>query len=329
MDATKIDVILLNWNGEKLINKCLDSLKKQIYKHFKLVIVDNNSTDNSIKNLDLSGLNYSMIKLDENLGFARGMNQGIANSKSDYLILLNYDVYLKEDYLQNLVTIFDKNPKIGVLGGQAFDWDGILFSNIHQESSGYFAPYVKGKFYKLPDESLYRVERVHGSFPAFRRASLDLVFSVKNEFYDEDFITTWEDSDLWMVCKLLNIPIAHSNKLVAWHYGSASWGGAKKFIEKPFDTQVMVLRNRIAIILQNFPSLVLLITLPVILIFEILQIIYYSLFSRDLLKAEVVALTQIKCDFKKIINKRKKLQKNKKIKAIHFLSVFSSRYKKI
>ena len=109
---SKVTIIIPNYNGIKFMKDCIESLRIQTYKNFEILVVDNGSKDESVDYLrDLesyeSNLNIKAIYLDENLGFAGGVNVGLAACDSKYVILLNNDTEVFPDYVEMLVEIQD------------------------------------------------------------------------------------------------------------------------------------------------------------------------------------------------------------------------------
>lgn len=105
-EPRKVAVVMVNYNGEVYIKKCLDSIYSQTYKNIFVVVVDNFSTDNSVKLIAESYKDIYLIKNSENLGFAMGNNIGIEyamNQGADYILLLNVDTWIEKDMVKNLV----------------------------------------------------------------------------------------------------------------------------------------------------------------------------------------------------------------------------------
>ncbi|PSO44618.1 MAG: hypothetical protein BRC22_02175 [Parcubacteria group bacterium QH_9_35_7] len=103
----KLSVQLVTWNGEKYIPHLFDSLKNQSFDDWKLNILDNDSKDKTVKLIEQElqdfDTDYEFKKSDENLGFAVGHNQIYQDTESEYVLLLNQDMYLEPDCLENLV----------------------------------------------------------------------------------------------------------------------------------------------------------------------------------------------------------------------------------
>ncbi|MEX2145346.1 MAG: glycosyltransferase family 2 protein [Candidatus Spechtbacterales bacterium] len=124
-------VILLNWNSFKDTIVCLRSLGKVKYKRVNILVVDNNSSDNSVFELekfkaDNPGLNLEIVKNNENSGFAGGCNVGIRKSLTcgaDYVLLLNNDTEVSPDFISPLLCEAEKNKKAGIISPAIFFYD--------------------------------------------------------------------------------------------------------------------------------------------------------------------------------------------------------------
>ncbi len=123
----KIDtmVIIVNWNGQHLLGDCLQSLQEQTNQNFKIILVDNGSTDSSVSYTRENFSKVKIIELTENTGFAKGNNIGISraleNKKIKNIILLNNDTKVKKDFIENLIQYQEEHRgstsvlKIGAL----------------------------------------------------------------------------------------------------------------------------------------------------------------------------------------------------------------------
>jgi GT2 family glycosyltransferase len=90
----KISIIILNFNGQTFLDKCLNSIKEQTFSDFETIFFDNLSTDESV---ELVKKNFPWVKLissKENLYFARGNNEATKHAQGEYLFFLNNDTWL-------------------------------------------------------------------------------------------------------------------------------------------------------------------------------------------------------------------------------------------
>lgn len=122
MSQPLIYIVILNWNGYKDTSELLESLFKITYRNFKVVVIDNNSTNNEAELLEkVYGNNAHIIHCNENLGFAGGNNVGIKYSleeKADYILLLNNDTTVATNFLEPLVNKFNSSDQVGITAPQ-------------------------------------------------------------------------------------------------------------------------------------------------------------------------------------------------------------------
>src|SRR3989339_561244 len=122
MGNKKLTISLVVYNGGKYLPLLFASLKKQTHQNFELIILDNNSTDNTkeiIHNIwknnegliNCSGATYKLYLIEnkKNIGFASGHNEIFKNSNSEYFLVLNQDVYLESGCLDKLINFLDEN----------------------------------------------------------------------------------------------------------------------------------------------------------------------------------------------------------------------------
>jgi len=107
-----VTVIIPNYNGKKYLDDCLRSLKKQTYKDFSVIIVDNGSTDGSAEYIRDKHSDVEVIALRENTGFANAVNVGIKAADSEYVFLLNDDTVCDEKVLESLVKTMNKGKRL-------------------------------------------------------------------------------------------------------------------------------------------------------------------------------------------------------------------------
>src|SRR3989344_7603864 len=119
----KVSVIIPNWNGFDLLKDCLTSLRRQTFINFEVVVVDNNSTDNSIEFIKNNFPKTKIIKLNKNYGFARATNEGVRASKSPYVVFLNNDTSVDKNFLKELVSTADKNSKVISVNSKILNFD--------------------------------------------------------------------------------------------------------------------------------------------------------------------------------------------------------------
>ena len=120
-----LSIIVVNYNGQKFLEKCLNSIEQFIdYQSCEVIIIDNNSTDDSISIIQR---NFPSIKIFcslVNLGFGRANNLAIQHSRGDYLLFLNTDTILIENTPQILLAYLQQHQNIGIISPKIVFLDG-------------------------------------------------------------------------------------------------------------------------------------------------------------------------------------------------------------
>lgn len=134
-----VSVIILNYNGEDYLDNCIASVLKNSYPNFEILLVDNASTDLSVKNAMATFGGEGRLRLiqsTKNLGFSGGNNLGFTHAKGDYIVFLNNDTVVDPEWLMHLVNALQTDESIGLaqstilmIDGQKIQTAGWLYSN--------------------------------------------------------------------------------------------------------------------------------------------------------------------------------------------------------
>lgn len=114
-----VSVIIPTYNRGKMLSECVDSILKSTYTNLEVLIVDNNSTDNTVELMQEkfgSDKRVHMIGLKENLMAAGGRNEGIMHAKGEYLLFVDNDNIVYPDMIRHLVAEMEKDSRIGLVG---------------------------------------------------------------------------------------------------------------------------------------------------------------------------------------------------------------------
>jgi len=107
-----ISILIVTYNNATVIQKCLNSIYKSKFSNFEVIIVDSNSTDNTLEAINnLECLNIRLFRYKKNLGYALGINFAASKAKSPYLLIINPDIIFQDDFLENFFDIFLKLMK--------------------------------------------------------------------------------------------------------------------------------------------------------------------------------------------------------------------------
>jgi len=235
-----ISVNLLLYKPGTYLKPCLESILTQNYKNFELLVIDNASDDGTVEQVkkilgDLSAtIKWRLIVNEKNLGFAAGHNSGIKKSSGELVALVNQDVVLDENFLENIIGVFEQDKNIGSvqgkllrlkIGGDKLEKSGIIDNTglvilknrriiargQGQEDSGQFDK----------QEEIFGVD---GALPVYRLEALEDIkinLDGKDEYFDEDFFAYKEDVDLaWRLC-LYGWQARYEPRALAWHARTA------------------------------------------------------------------------------------------------------------
>ena len=123
MPQKNVHIIVLNWNGRDDTLECLKSLQQINYDNYKIVIVDNGSEDDSVSEMKRLFPEIKIIENKKNLGFAGGNNVGMkyaVENEADYVLLINNDTTVDENFLSELVKTGESDKKIGAVGSKIY-----------------------------------------------------------------------------------------------------------------------------------------------------------------------------------------------------------------
>jgi hypothetical protein len=123
---SSVSIIIVTYNSEKEIIKCINSLLPQLNDFDgKIIIIDNDSTDKTISFIkDIDSKSISIIQNKENFGYTKANNQGIKNVKGDYILFLNPDTIVPNNTIKNLLNEIKDDKKLGVIAPQLRFPDG-------------------------------------------------------------------------------------------------------------------------------------------------------------------------------------------------------------
>ena len=103
-----VSIIILNYNAGKLIEECIDSIFQTKYKNYEIIVVDNNSKDDSHIECKKKFPLINLIENKENLGYCEGNNVGVRNSKGEFVIILNPDTVVDPNWINELLNGYQK-----------------------------------------------------------------------------------------------------------------------------------------------------------------------------------------------------------------------------
>ncbi len=273
----RTSVVILNWNGRKLLEQFLPSvLAHTLDEQCRVVVADNGSTDDSMNFLKARFPEVTLIPLDKNYGFAEGYNRALQRVDSEYVVLLNSDVETSPNWLRTLISFMDSHPDVAAVQPKILSYKQRDHFEYAGASGGfidrYGYPFCRGRILEV-------VEKDQGQYdtaiPVFWATGACLLIR-KNDFtrhggLDGSFFAHMEEIDL---CWRLN---ARGRKVMCvpastvYHVGGASLG--KDNPKKMY----LNFRNNLLMLFKNVPRKRYFITFAARFLFDFLALMHLLL----------------------------------------------------
>ena len=294
-------IIILNYNGTNFLEDCINSIIRETNSPYEIIIVDNNSPDNSGKIFSQKYPDIKFILNEENVGVPEGLNIGIRNATSEFVVLLNNDLIVMPYWLENFFKAYEKTgdalyqPKsLKFKDPTILDGTGCMI-NIF----GFGFARDKG----LPDEGKYNIQE------EISYASGTCMFAPKKIFneiglFDPTFFAYHEELDLGWRARIFGYSSYYVPEAIIHHHGSAHWKWSPQvfyFLE----------RNRWLVLLKNYSTKTLLKLFPSLLIIEFFMLGFFiskGLFLKKLKSyGSILKLVSHIREQRRLINKKRKV----------------------
>ena len=248
----KIAVVVLNWNGAKLLEQFLPSVVAYS-DEAKIYLVDNASTDNSIAVVKEKFPLVTIIQNDGNYGFAKGYNLALQQVEEEYYALVNSDVEVTENWLAPILSIFDTQPNIGIVQPKLLDYKNKEYFEYAGAAGGfidqYGYPYCRGRIFDT-------IEKDNGQYDDELEifwASGACLFIRKEVYqklngFDDDFFAHQEEIDLCWRAFNLGYKAKYTPNSTVYHVGGATLHESNP--KKTF----LNFRNSLLMLTKNLPE---------------------------------------------------------------------------
>lgn len=243
-ESGRVSVVVLNWNSGALGEAAVASARAQTWPDIEVIVVDNASSDDSLDVIRAGHPDIVVVANDENLGFARGMNSGMAIATGEFVLPLNCDAELDTDYVEILVRVLRDDPRAAAAGGRV--------ESGRVGASGPLAITQTMRTRNLPLDEPRRCDKLNGACPLFRRAAL---YSVHGRFggpYDPGYDMYGEDVDLALTLGRSGWTYRFEPTAVAHHV--RSYGSAPKVADRRGRLRTSTLANRHRNIVRHAPA---------------------------------------------------------------------------
>lgn len=254
-----VSIIIVNFNGKKWLKDCLNSLQKQTYTKFEIILVDNNSTDDSISFIQKNFPKVQLVKLPENIGFAGGNNEGYKKAIGEYILLLNNDTKVEKTFIENFLKAFDKIPNLGIAQSKL-----ILMDKDQLDTCGGFWTSTSFLYYfgnyKDPKLPMY-----NKPFPVFSTKGASVLIKrkviEKIGLFDERFWNYYEETDFCHRVWISGYECWYWPKALCYH----AMGGTSLTFKNDY-IQFHNFKNKLCSYIKNLSLLELIKIIPLFLI---------------------------------------------------------------
>ncbi|MBE6023217.1 MAG: glycosyltransferase family 2 protein [Cellulosilyticum sp.] len=254
----RVSVVIPNYNGEKYLRGCLESLSLQDDLDFETIIIDNASQDSDYKWIEEAYPDIIFKQLDKNYGFSPAVNVGIKMAQGEYVLLLNNDTVVEQDFISQMVKAIEKDERIfGVSSKMIAYHNHAIMDDAGDEYTILGWAYKRGD--GKPVEQFNEGKKV---FSACAGAALyrKKVFEEMGLF-DEDFFAYMEDVDVSYRARIYGYYNVYCPEAKVYHIGSATSGSKYNAFKVR-----LAARNNVYVPYKNMPLLQLIVNLPALVV---------------------------------------------------------------
>jgi GT2 family glycosyltransferase len=297
-----VTVIIVNYNSADLLYRCLSCLKQQTFIPHSIYVMDNGSSDDSIRKAqEIAGVQF--VNLGLNLGFAAANNLAIKDCKSDYIALLNPDAFPEKTWLEKLISAVQTHPDAAAFGSQQMTAG---MSNILDGTGDCF--HITGRVWRADKGALCqhtsgKASEIFSPCAAAALYKRDAVLAIGG--FDEDYFCYVEDVDLGFRLRLAGHKAMYVPDAVVYHVGSATTGGRRSDFSLYHGH-----RNLVWTYIKDMPGILFWLFLPFHILLNIITVVYFSLqgHGKVIIRAKLDAIRSVP----KMWKKRKDIQQNRK-----------------
>jgi GT2 family glycosyltransferase len=262
-----VSIVIPNYNGEKYLKVCLNSLSRQTINSYEIIIVDNASMDNSFGLIEKEYSDVKLIKMNKNTGFSKAVNIGIKASKGKYVVLLNNDTEVEPDWLSNLVRCIEADEKIFSVSSKMIRYNEK--DKIDDAGDNYT---ILGWAYKRGDG--FSVSKYNRPGEVFSSCAGAAIYrkSVFDEigYFDDNFFAYMEDVDISYRARIQGYKNLYCDKAEVYHIGSATSGSKYNSFKVR-----LAARNNNYVLLKNMPLIQFFLNLPFLFIGSLIKYMFF------------------------------------------------------
>lgn len=262
-----ISIVIPNYNGEKYLQDCLDSIKAQTYIDYEVIIIDNASTDSDYEWVKAQP-DIIFKQLSQNFGFSKAVNEGFKVSRGEYVLLLNNDTVLEPSFLREIRQAIEVDYKIFAVSSKMISYHN---RNIIDDAGdeytllGWTLKCGDGK----PVEAYTKPREIFSACAGaalYRKSIFDEI-----GYFDEHFFAYMEDVDISYRARIYGYQNTYCPTACVYHIGSATSGSRHNAFKVK-----LAARNNIYVPYKNMPWIQLVINIPFLSVGCLIKWIYFT-----------------------------------------------------
>jgi GT2 family glycosyltransferase len=249
----KIAIVILNWNGQKLLEQFLTSVVDFSSKEATIYIADNASTDSSINYVKSSFPSIKIVENNINGGYAKGYNDALKSIDADIYCLLNSDVEVTQNWLMPIIDIFKSEKNTAIIQPKLLDFKNKTKFEYAGAAGGFVDlfgyPFCRGRVFNHLETDKGQFNDVKEIFWA-SGACLFIRAKVYHQLegFDEDYFAHQEEIDLCWRAQNIGYKIKYVGSSLVYHVGGATLQQANP--HKTF----LNFRNSLLNVVKNVPK---------------------------------------------------------------------------
>lgn len=264
----KATVVIPNLNGMKYLRDCMDSLRQQSRQDFRVIMIDNGSTDDSVEFVSTHYPEVEIKRFEENTGFCVAVNEGIRMAATPYVILLNNDTRCEPDLVEMLIQAIEELPDSFSCASKMVKMqDADLIDNAGDYYCALGWAYAVGRGRRASGyEKRRKIFSACAAAAIYRREIFDEI-----GLFDEAHFCYLEDVDVAYRARIAGYSNYYIPEAVVHHLGSATSGSVYNEFKIRYSS-----RNSVYLIYKNMPLLQILINLPFLAAGFLIKTVFFA-----------------------------------------------------
>lgn len=264
----EVSVVIPNFNGIAFLDSVLASLEGQTLSNFEVILVDNGSTDGSCSFVTANYPWVHLIELSENFGFCGAVNAGIRAAKAPYVLLLNNDTEVKEDFVEEMLAAIRRHKNAFSCGARMVQYH----DRDRLDDVGNYYCALGWAFARGRGEDIHAYETEDKIFSACAGAAIYRKKIIeKIGYFDEEHFAYLEDTDIGYRARIYGYENWYAPKAIVYHVGSGTSGSRYNQFKTRYSS-----RNNIYLIYKNMPLLQIILNLPFLAVGFLIKFLFFA-----------------------------------------------------